>query len=120
MWYNLYAERGVKLLTIKKNAIRMFANMAYDNHGMLSLLTPAGLITGYLVADKDSEEYLLKMGKALKELLEDSDKPLQGNDGYILMKDVTVFTSSKELRFNMLTVFIDQIIAVTIADKITI
>lgn len=96
----------------------------------LILTTSAGIISGkvpseqeiddenslcgvlYKICDNTKEEYLKNISST------DSEPVIVGNDGYIILKDVKIRSTSSDTITNMhfMVVFYDQIIGVTIGN----
>lgn len=96
----------------------------------LILTTSAGIISGkvpseqeiddenslygvlYKICDNTKEEYLKNISSA------DSEPVIVGNDGYIILKDVKIRSTSSDTITHMpfMVVFYDQIIGVTIGN----
>lgn len=85
-----------------------------------SIMTAFGLITGKLAKNDDQSKLLVtKMCETLcsfyKKDYRTADNGLGVNDGYICLEDVEVLRDANtKLTFGELTVFYDQIIAITI------
>lgn len=96
----------------------------------LILTTSAGIISGkvpseqeiddenslcgvlYEICDNTKEEYLKNISST------DSEPVIVGNDGYIILKDVKIRSTSSDTitHMNFMVVFYDQIIGVTIGN----
>lgn len=96
----------------------------------LILTTSAGIISGkvpseqeiddenslygvlYKICDNTKEEYLKNISST------DSEPVIVGNDGYIILKDVKIRSTSSDTitHMNFMVVFYDQIIGVTIGN----
>ena len=90
----------------------------------LYILASAGVIMGTLIdeidyTDKiDSTNFLPHATRALVDSYRKEysleDVKFGGNDGYLILKDVTVVQGANKFNFGNLIVFFDQIIAVTL------
>ncbi|MDU7338076.1 MAG: hypothetical protein E7L17_08180 [Clostridium sp.] len=127
--------------SLKKNIVsHMYSSLFSEflESNSLILLTPMGVIKGKPV---DVKEALDKVSKntdfsklssseiscgAIAQLTENAADeyqkefsisfPLKGNDGYIILKNVTFDNSNKSYNLPALVVFFDQIIGITIAN----
>lgn len=91
----------------------------------LILVTASGIIAGVpvLKPNKDNNnpifELIIEASKKLyndKDMSEIIEKVDLGNDGYILLKDVSILNNNLCPKLHELAVFFDQIIAATIGD----
>ncbi|MCH5261630.1 MAG: hypothetical protein J1F42_01830 [Lachnospiraceae bacterium] len=88
----------------------------------LCIVTPAGVITGSPIAKDDSDESVKSLVTLSSEYVEeyrkenslDPSKPLDGNDGFFMLKNATLRSGGATYNFNFLNVFFDQIIAITV------
>lgn len=112
--------------SLKKNTILSFSRIpsikGMENNDVI-LITAAGAISGTLIketyADNDIEGILntAATNSAIgyrKERGIADNVPLDGNDGFITLKDVTIRNGNTVLRQPFLCVFFDQIIGVSI------
>lgn len=116
-----------KSLIIAMSCIPKVEGLEENN---LILTTSAGIISGkvpseqeiddenslcgvlYEICDNTKEEYLKNISST------DSEPVIVGNDGYIILKDVKIRSTSSDTITNMhfMVVFYDQIIGVTIGN----
>ena len=116
--------------TLKKTLIHNLSAFSIPSElGMnqLILITAAGTITGELLTTSDEEneltsvniitQYIKKVGTTYKQDYEiPEQQELAGNDGYIILKNVTIQNGSSKTTVPVLAVFFDQIIAVTVGN----
>lgn len=111
----------------KKDLILQFAALASEpaspsNH--LVLLTSAGIITGDIILDDEKDPDVSSLTKFTTDTAMDyrkeyqlpDDSHLDGNDGCICLKNVTINLSRVTTHIPFLSVFFDQIIAVSIGN----
>jgi len=116
-----------KSLIIAMSCIPKVEGLEENN---LILTTSAGIISGkvpseqeiddenslcgvlYEICDNTKEEYLKNISST------DSEPVIIGNDGYIILKDVKIRSTSSDTitHMNFMVVFYDQIIGVTIGN----
>lgn len=116
-----------KSLIIAMSCIPKVEGLEENN---LILTTSAGIISGkvpseqeiddenslcgvlYKICDNTKEEYLKNISST------DSEPVIVGNDGYIILKDVKIRSTSSDTitHMNFMVVFYDQIIGVTIGN----
>lgn len=116
-----------KSLIIAMSCIPKVEGLEENN---LILTTSAGIISGkvpseqeiddenslcgvlYEICNNTKEEYLKNISST------DSDPVIVGNDGYIILKDVKIRSTSSDTitHMNFMVVFFDQIIGVTIGN----
>lgn len=116
-----------KSLIIAMSCISKVEGLEENN---LILTTSAGIISGkvpseqeiddenslcgvlYEICDNTKEEYLKNISST------DSEPVIVGNDGYIILKDVKIRSTSSDTitHMNFMVVFFDQIIGVTIGN----
>lgn len=116
-----------KSLIIAMSCISKVKGLEENN---LILTTSAGIISGkvpseqeiddenslcgvlYEICDNTKEEYLKNISST------DSEPVIVGNDGYIILKDVKIRSTSSDTitHMNFMVVFYDQIIGVTIGN----
>lgn len=105
--------------TIKKEMLRNLAvltNMDGMENNEIILITAAGLIMGKLPGE-DSKEILSKLAKSLSEKYFEEYEiktTLPGNDGYLILEDVTILSGQTRSNMPSAIVFHDQIIGITI------
>ncbi|MBC3796379.1 hypothetical protein [Acetobacterium tundrae] len=102
---------STKTETLKSNAI--------------VLITSIGIITGSLDDLKGIKKDLANSPLCsmvdgfinhYREINKIENKPLDGNDGVIVLKDVIITNNGLEAKFKELAVFYDQIIGITLGD----
>lgn len=117
----------------KQTIVDFYAWMAsekYENKSLI-IFTSAGIISGKPVVDfeksdakaelNSKESYamtcklLATIGDAYKKSYS-IKSPLPGNDGFIMLKDVTVKSAGIESSFTSMVVFFDQIIGISLED----
>jgi len=109
--------------TLKKNIITSYGAIPFVE-GMerneLILFTAAGRIHGTMPKD-DTDSYIVRViGELAQDYRDERKIPddvlLDGNDGFLILENVTLYKDSTTINFPSLTVFFDQIIAVTIGN----
>lgn len=117
----------MKKPSLKKFMIRNYEKLPgtkdFPYHKLI-LITAAGMICGLPVdeeADKEKDEIgpLFQQNHKLyhdyrKENDIPEDQTLPGNDGYIMLKDVSIMANNQITRLSSMVVFCDEIIGVTI------
>mgnify|MGYP004462421655 CR=1 FL=1 len=109
--------------TLKKDLILKFSCMPTlpelaNNH--LLLVTATGVISGDIITDSESDTALSILAKVSKSIADDykndegTTDSLDGNDGFIALKNVTIKSSNCITTLDFLNVFFDQIIGVSI------
>lgn len=86
------------------------------------IVTPFGVITGSPMSKNEPEgpakfhtELTIEYKKQYyDEHSLDPGQPLDGNDGYVVLKDVVLNTGTSTFNFKALNIFYDQIIAITL------
>ena len=84
----------------------------------LFLVTPAGMISGIPVFDEENNSSALKAVSKAASAEEESPQTGESCE-FILLKDARLETTSPVVNFPVLTVFCDQIIAVTLGTDLT-
>lgn len=117
------------MYTLKKDLIAKYAMLPRTDdlkNNKLVIVTAAGIIQGNLVSNEtESSIEIMKAitNKFIDDYREESNIPkgalLDGNDGCLLLEDVMLTCGSTVFPFQFLTVFFDQIIAVTIGGNPT-
>ena len=114
--------------SFKKYIIRRFSELPlsellFDNK--LILATPSGIIMGTPVFDEKSTEelpftnFINSLGSIYREDHDISeDARLEGNDGYLYLKDVTIRNGVHCTSLPYMWVFYDQIVGVSIGKSI--
>lgn len=108
--------------TLKKQIIRTFATVTDAEalkQSKVIITTALGLISGKMYNSEDVEQedignrFVADFAEGIAKKYDLAN--IDGNDGFILLKDVTILTGSKNT-FNIpnLIVFYDQIIGITI------
>lgn len=100
------------------SVLELLGNQSLQNKKII-LLTAAGLIKGRIfIQENPSQEFdspLWALTQAVSMSYEQycPDSPLPGNDGFLLLKDVTVEQAGTKTELDSMIVFYDQIIAVS-------
>lgn len=88
----------------------------------LIVVTTAGVIMGTPISKDDSDESIHGLYSVAtnfandyrEEYSLDPEQRLDGNDGFMPLKDVTLHSGHNTFHFDFLNVFFDQIVAITI------
>lgn len=91
---------------------------------VLTLVTPAGIITGKPVGPEESNTECREVHEMVAKIAGDyrkdnsipAETSLEGNDGFFVLKDVQLITGKTTHRFATLTVFFDQITAISVSE----
>lgn len=113
------------MTTLKKDLISQFAAMtSLDSMkgSHLMLLTSAGIVIGTVVSSDETDPAILPMAKTTYKLVEGyyeenrlpANTPLQGNDGFFLLKNAVIQSSNTTTKIPFMVVFYDQVIAVSV------
>lgn len=116
--------------TLKKEIIFEFADMVFQNNDFTNIIfvTSTGLISGIPVAytgeDKEHSDYFDDIAKLNHKISSEFKKKnsipegefLDGNDGVLLLKDVTIKSGSATFNLPFLQLFFDQILGVTLGN----
>ena len=86
----------------------MFAN------NQVILTTPAGIIAGKIVEENSEKQSDMIFSTMLDTITEKYEADIEGNDGYMLLSDVTVINGNARTNFKNMIVFYDQIIGMTL------
>lgn len=118
--------------SLKKELITCFGvstTMDSLKNNRLVLLTSVGVIIGTFVSHDDEtnsepvkflDQISVDIACNYKQQNNiDSKTPLDGNDGFLSLKDVQIKSGNNTLNFNFINIFFDQIIGVTIAGSVT-
>lgn len=117
----------MKKPSLKKFMIRNYEKLPGSKefpYHKLILITAAGMICGMPV-DEDEDREKEEIGTLFQQNHEsyqkyrrENDIPehqtLPGNDGYIMLKDVSIMANNQITRLNSMVVFCDEVIGVTI------
>lgn len=115
----------MKMPTLKKFMLRHYEQIPgstdFEYHKLI-LITAVGMICGTPVSEDEECEEIGLLIKKNHQLVQDyrttydipKQKRLTGNDGYIMLKDVTIMTNNQNTRLSSLVVFCDEIIGVTV------
>lgn len=103
--------------SLKKTIIRTLAmapqiDMLTNNQVILT--TAAGVIAGTMVEENSEKQGDVIFSTMLKTIKEKYEADIEGNDGYMLLSDVTVINGNTRTNFEHMIVFYDQIIGVTL------
>ena len=103
--------------SLKKTIIRTLAmapqiDMLTNNQVILT--TAAGVIAGKIVEENSEKQGDMIYSKVLDAITEKYEADIEGNDGYMLLSDVTVINGNARTNLKNLIVFYDQIIGVTL------
>lgn len=115
----------MKIPSLKKFMLRHYEQIPgssdFEYHKLI-LITAAGMICGTPVSEDEEDKEVGLLFKRNHDLVQDyrttydipKQKRLAGTDGYIMLKDVTIMSSSQNTRLSSLVVFCDEIIGVTV------
>lgn len=114
--------------SLKKSLIFSYCTMPLidgSNNEKIIIITHAGIIIGSPIGKDESDESIHNMASISMAYADDYRKEnsitelqsLDGNDGFIILKDVEFKSGAATHRFNVLTVFFDQIVGITVACK---
>lgn len=111
--------------SLKKFMIRHYEQVPgskdFEYHKLI-LVTAAGMICGTPVSEDEDNQEVGALFEKNHQMYLDYRKsysipdkmPLPDNDGYIMLKDVTIMAGNQNTRLNSLAVFCDEIIGVTV------
>ena len=111
-------------ISLKKHIIKSLSNLSSDNNKLV-FITAAGIISGYQseINDKSnirtaSSSMSMTAGTLLKDYEQNiqSLKDINENDGFILLKDVTINNGHSAFSTPSFFLFFDQVIAVAIGN----
>lgn len=110
--------------TLKKYVTTEFASMAFNaKNDHLVLVTSAGIIMGDPAISEETDSATSSLVDISKDIAGEyrknnniPDSPLDGNDGFICLKNVTVKSPHTTSHFSFLIVFFDQIIGISIGN----
>ncbi len=114
---NPIAPPSIKKMMVV-SVLELLANQSLQNKKII-LLTAAGIIKGRIFIQENSEQKFDSALWALSQAVSRSyeqycpDSPLPGNDGFLLLKDVTIEQAGTKTELDHMIVFYDQIIAVS-------
>lgn len=113
--------------SLKKTIIKYFANIPniedLKNNNLI-LFTTSGIISGKLLLESTENSN----NKVFSDIVEDvintyrSDnsldelKPLNDNDGFLMMENVVIFESNRSINMPFMIVFFDQITGISIGN----
>ena len=113
--------------TLKKYVISRLHNVplvegAEDNS--VIVMTPAGTYIGKPVSDKDESKTDSFWAELFFELAKDyrqdnqiaENVPLDGNDGFLVLKDVQLQANGSIIKMPFVVLFFDQIVGITIGN----
>lgn len=103
--------------SLKKRVIRTMAaapqtDLLKDNQVILT--TAAGLIAGKMTEEDSQAHGDIVLSVMLEKITESYENEIEGNDGYLLLSDVTVINGNVRTNLPNMIVFYDQIIGVTL------
>lgn len=111
-------------LNVKDTSIRLYAEIANKNELELILVTSAGLIYGtfspkiekFNCDDKERKDYNAQLvAKSLVNEINNKDNDyLFSETSSIILTDVTIYTNGSIKHIDCLTVFVNDVIAVTV------
>ena len=114
--------------TLKKSIITHLSAIplveGMENNSII-VMTPAGTYTGKPVSSKnDNSETVLSFVEILSEFADKyrqdnqiaENESLDGNDGYLMLKDVQLQTSGSTINMPFAILFFDQIVGITIGN----
>lgn len=115
--------------TLKKSLIESFYTMPLLDDlkdSKVVFVTHAGIITGTPVSKDEPSKTIRDLAAISLDCVEnyrkdhslDESQSLDGNDGFMILKDAEFRSNNNTFRFNYLNIFFDQIIGVTITDSI--
>jgi len=119
-WYNLVRKgvRTVSIPSLKKNIIAAVASLSDngDPDMNLILVTSNGVISGTPCPEESDSEFTGFVQGVAGQYKEKyaPEAPLDGHDGCIILKDVTVQSGLQTTEVGRLVVFFDQIVGVTL------
>jgi hypothetical protein len=111
-------------ISLKKHIINSLSNLSSDNNKLV-FVTAAGIISGYLSEINDKSNIRTASGSmsmTAGTLLNDYEQNIQSlknineNDGFILLRDVTIKHGMSTFSAPSFFLFYDQVIAVTIGN----
>lgn len=111
---------------LKKYIITEFAGMAFNSStksNRLILVTSTGIIIGDPAFDEETDSAISSLVNVSKDIANEyreennlPDSPLDGNDGFICLKNVTIKSPNTTTNIPFLNVFFDQIIGISLGD----
>lgn len=115
--------------SFKKSLIRSFYTLPLVDELKdikVVFVTHAGIITGTPVQNDEPDKAIHDLYTISMECVKDYRKdhsldtslPLDGNDGFMILKNVELKSGNTTFHFNYLNIFFDQIIGVTLAEGI--
>lgn len=97
---------------------------ALENN-IISVVTAAGLILGTPIKNEESDKNIQifntvndTIKKKYRENYDLQDKQLPGSDGFFTLKNVKLITPDGTSTFNVINIFYDQVIAITLGNII--
>lgn len=102
------------------NSIQSIPLVESCQDNVVTVVTAAGVIIGTpLSQDEDADNFMAQFvektaGYYRKDHSLDDTQPLDGNDGCFILKDVKLLAGNSTYNFNVLTIFFDQVIAITV------
>lgn len=112
--------------SLKKYITTEFAGMAFNDStksNRLILVTSAGVIIGDPVISEETDSAISSLANVSKDIANEyreknsiPDSPLDGNDGFICLKNVTIKSPHTTTNIPFLNVFFDQIIGISLGN----
>ena len=103
---------SLKKMIIRTLAVAPQTDMFANNQVVLT--TAAGVIAGKIVEENSEKQGDLIFSTMLETIKEKYEADIEGNDGYMLLSDVTVINGNTRTSFEHMIVFYDQIIGMTL------
>ncbi len=113
-----------KDIIIKLSMIPLLQGMENNN---IIVMTSAGTYTGKIISNEDdTPEIALPFVNMLSELADqyrqdnhiDENTLLDGNDGYLILKDVQLRTNGPIINMPFVVLFFDQIVGISIGNEV--
>lgn len=103
---------SLKKMIIRTLAVAPQTDMFSNNQVILT--TAAGVIAGKIVEENSEKQSDMVFTTMLDEISKNYKADIEGDDGYMLLSDVTVINGNARTNLKNLIVFYDQIIGVTL------
>jgi len=103
---------SLKKMIIRTLAVAPQTDMFANNQVILT--TAAGVIAGKVVEENSEKQGDMIFSTMLDTIAEKYEADIEGNDGYMLLSNVTVINGNARTNLKNLIVFYDQIIGVTL------
>ena len=115
-------------ISFKKGTISSYCaipSMESLENNSISVVTAAGIILGTPIQNEESDENIQvfntindTLEKKYRDKYDLQDKQLPGSDGFFTLKNVKLITPGDTIKFNVLNIFYDQVIAITLGNII--